>query len=253
MSGLRRLSRAREIQEEGLAALLKRSLSFAYARLWPLLPKSDRRRRFNGVEAAARKSVLDPYLPEFVVSRTPASPDQPDYEAPLLDGLREHVRSGDDVVVVGGGRGISAIVAAEGVGPTGSVVVYEATAEMLQEIEDNVAANGYAGRINVRHAVIGSYHSHNEEIYGGAEGADGVEVASLPDCDVLELDCEGAEVEILSRLEIRPRTIIVETHGFLGADEGVVRAELDRLGYEVRARETESESQGVYVLTAVRD
>ena len=34
---------------------------------------------------------------------------------------------------------------------------------------------------------------------------------------MLELDCEGAEVEILRELTIQPRVILVETHVLYGA------------------------------------
>lgn len=254
MSGLgRSLRRARGIYESGgLVEVVKRTLSALYCRVWPYLPEGNRSLRLNGVETGHRKRILDPLLPGFITSRTPASPDQPLYEAALLGSLREQVDTGDDVVIVGGGRGISAVVAAERVGPEGSVTVYEASNKMVEEISWTIIANGYERRVTVHHGVVGTYHSHNEDIYGSAEETDRIEIASLPECDLLELDCEGAEVEILSQLEIEPEVIIVETHGFLGASEEDVRNELDRLGYEVRTRGMESESQGVYVLTAVR-
>jgi hypothetical protein len=41
--------------------------------------------------------------------------------------------------------------------------------------------------------------------------------AELPECDILELDGEGAESLILRNMTIRPRVIAVETHGVYGA------------------------------------
>jgi hypothetical protein len=35
--------------------------------------------------------------------------------------------------------------------------------------------------------------------------------AELPECDVLELNCEGSEIGILRNMTIRPRAIAVET------------------------------------------
>jgi hypothetical protein len=54
----------------------------------------------------------------------------------------------------------------------------------------------------------------------------------LPDCDVLVLDCEGTEIEILEEMEIKPRAVIVETHGMNGATEEAVRERLDSAGYD---------------------
>ena len=55
----------------------------------------------------------------------------------------------------------------------------------------------------------------------------------LPECDLLELDCEGAEVEILTRMKIQPRTILVETHGAQGAPTALSRRVLEDRGYDV--------------------
>ena len=54
---------------------------------------------------------------------------------------------------------------------------------------------------------------------------------ALPPCDVLELDCEGAEVEILSTMTIRPRVILTETHGLYGAPTPRVVELLGKIGY----------------------
>jgi hypothetical protein len=47
--------------------------------------------------------------------------NDPDYEVTLVEGLRETIRSGDKVVVVGGGLGVTATVAALRTGPSGTV------------------------------------------------------------------------------------------------------------------------------------
>lgn len=254
MEGLRRLwRRANEIRHDlGFLTLLERTSSYLYLRVWPYLPSSGQYRQLNGVKTSHRRRSPDPYLPEFVVSRTPAYPDDPDYEEQLLGSLRERVEPGDHVVVVGGGQGISAITAAEVVGPDGSVTVYEASKRMVKQLEANVDVNGHERVVDVRHAVVGSYGEQSEETYGSTGEASVVDPTDLPECDVLELDCEGAETEILSGLVVRPRTIIVETHEHLGATETEVREHLTRMDYEVRDRKTESEEQGIHILTACR-
>jgi hypothetical protein len=68
----------------------------------------------------------------------------------------------------------------------------------------------------------------------------------------LELDCEGAELEILRKLEIEPRAIIVETHAHLGSPPKEIKRLLEERSYEVVSVGTERETRGVYVLASVR-
>lgn len=172
----------------------------------------------------------------------------PEYEAAIIDSLREQVADGDDVVVVGGGFGVSSVVAANHVGETGSVLTYEGGAEQYELVQEALELNDVTDRVTVEHAIVGSAVS----LYTPPGDAEVVDAGALPACDVLEMDCEGAELEILQGLERRPRTIIVETHACFGAPEADVRAELERLEYEVVERGAEVPEQGVFVLTAVR-
>lgn len=169
---------------------------------------------------------------------------QQDYEEALVTGLRTHVTPEDDVVVVGGGRGVSAVVAAR---HGNSVVAYEGTAERVRMCRETARLNRVSETVDVEHALVGP------EIHVVGERGEpaAVSPSELPACDVLEMDCEGAELAILRNLEIRPRVIIVETHAHLDSPERAVRAELDRLGYEVVDRGVEVDEDGVYVLTAV--
>jgi hypothetical protein len=47
------------------------------------------------------------------------------------------------------------------------------------------------------------------------------------------MDCEGSETDILKNMNIRPRVIIVETHGFLGAPTENTLESLKCMGYIV--------------------
>lgn len=172
--------------------------------------------------------------------------ERPNYEGPLVASLRERVQTGDRVVVVGGGKGVSTVAAANQVGSDGEVTVYEGGTEGIREIEQTLRLNRMTDRTNVEHAVVGTAI----DVYGDSGTAKHVAPAALPACDILELDCEGAELEILRDLEIRPRTIIVETHAYLDAPEEAVREELERLGYETVDRGAEMVEKGVYILTA---
>jgi hypothetical protein len=68
----------------------------------------------------------------------------------------------------------------------------------------------------------------------------------LPACDVLELDCEGAEVEILRGMIIQPRVILVETHGLFGAPTDLVASLLETRGYVVSDRGLAEQSHAEY-------
>jgi hypothetical protein len=60
--------------------------------------------------------------------------------------------------------------------------------------------------------------------------------SQLPSCDVLQLDCEGAEVGILREMTIQPRVILVETHGVFGAPTNLAASVLEKRGYVVSDR-----------------
>jgi hypothetical protein len=153
----------------------------------------------------------------------------PEYEAALATGLRIHVKLGDRVVVVGGGIGVTATIAALEAGPDGSVECFEGAREGVSAIGQTAVANGVAGRLTVHHAVV----ARSISVYGEEPLGSVVNPADLPHCDVLELDCEGAEVDILQQMTIRPRVILVETHGVYGAPTELVSALLHQIGYHV--------------------
>jgi hypothetical protein len=190
---------------------------------------------FNGVPAR-RVRLLD-RTDEF-----------PEYEAALIDAVRATVEPDDSVVVIGGGYGVSSVVAARHAGRDGSVVAFEPTQERFPYIEETAALNRVADRIDARRALVGP----DVKLDGDGGGADRVEPTELPDCDVLELDCEGAEADVLRELSIRPRTIVVETHGCFGTPSAETREVLDSLGYEVVDERPDEPERDIHVLVAER-
>lgn len=199
----------------------------AYSYRWgirPLMPAAEPVRYAGlpiGHDWKRGDRALPPlWRPESVV-------DLPEYEATLLGTIRTHVRGGDRVVIVGGGVGITAAVAAESAGPTGSVVCFEGAKESIAVINRTAERNGVADRLTVRHAVV----ARAIEVYGTEPDSPTVAPAELPGCDVLELDCEGAEIEILQGMTIRPRVLLVETHGVYGAPTARVAEIIGSLGY----------------------
>lgn len=173
---------------------------------------------------------------------------QPDYEKPAVDCLKAHARPNDRVVIVGGGWGVTSVWASR---LADSVVAYEASAHQYEACRETLRLNPHHGKIDLRHAVVGE----NVDPWGEMRGADVVAPRDLPECDFLELDCEGAELGIVRRLAVRPRVVSVEYHPHLGVTEAEIREALAEKGYRVteKAVEAQSEAEGVYVLTAVHE
>ena len=87
--------------------------------------------------------------------------------------------------------------------------------------------------ISVNHAVVGKAIG----VYDSAGNVGPIMPPyQLPPCDVLQLDCEGAEVEILRMMIIHPRVALVETHGMFGAPTDLVASLLEKRGYAVSDR-----------------
>jgi precorrin-6B methylase 2 len=162
--------------------------------------------------------------PQF---RPPDICDIPDYEEKLVIALRTTVKPGDKVLVIGGGNGITAAIAAQLAGPKGKVICYEASSEQLPIIRQTFARNKV--EVELRFGAVGEAIG----VYGDGEQAPVVAPEDLPECDILEMDCEGAERIILERMTIRPRAIAVETHRVYGAPKEAVREALEKLNYSV--------------------
>ena len=155
--------------------------------------------------------------------------DNPDYERGLMNGLRKVVRPGDRVVVIGGGEGITTSLAAILAGPSGSVVCFEGDKAGIDAVMRTAEANGVANRVSCTFAVVGE----NLGVFGTDIAERILHPSELPLCDVLEMDCEGSEVGILQDMVIRPRDIVVETHGFADAPSARTAEILRQCGYEV--------------------
>ena len=207
----------------------RRALGDLYQRtLRPRLPLRGQV-RYSGVIVADRR-LGDEIAPRHW---TPEDrEDIADYEFALMQGLKGAVRPGDVVVVVGGGLGVTVVEAAKLVGAEGRVHCYEGSPAYARRVARTAAMNGVAARVQVECATVGAAVG----VYVGEDEAMGpiLPAEALPACDVLELDCEGAELGVLGAMTIRPRAILVEAHGRLGAPSRAVRTALEGLGYRVR-------------------
>ena len=165
------------------------------------------------------------------------TPEDSPFERGLASVHREHIRPGDEVTVVGGGFGITTVAAAEA---GARVTVYEASADRLAALRETLRLNGVGPeRVTLRQAVVGELTAAEADEKGLDPDLPTVAPADILPCDVLELDCEGAERSILRSLRAAapdaslPRLVAVEVHPIkLGGRPGEVLDLLSGLGYE---------------------
>ena len=209
------------LKEDGLKEFTLRSINFIYSRtISPLLPR--RTIQYNGVDVPAIQ-LFDKVLP-WRNSR-----NRPNYESGLVSGIEQHIEAGMDVIIVGGGWGVTAVEAARQVGEQGSVTVYEGAEKEVRQVRNTAELNGCSDIVDVRHAIVGS----GLNLRGDRGDANLIPPEELPRCDVLELDCEGAEIGILQNLSYSPPTILLETHGIYDASTERVQDLLESLQYSV--------------------
>lgn len=156
-------------------------------------------------------------------------------------------QTGDHVVIIGGGNGISATTAANQVGTDGMVSIYDGmTGEEhhrfgISHIKKSLELNGVDDRFETHHGLVGT-KDDTVEMYSEHMSYDVplIHPEELPECDILEFDCNGMELTILRNLQIRPRAMIIEVEApfYKELYDGTenprdVFDELDRLGYTI--------------------
>lgn len=244
MSNLIRIAK-QTYREDGTFSLLKKGFIYVYdSQLRSILPRQTV--LYNGIPVRAGR-LGDSLIPW-------QNTDIPAYESALLRGIRNYTQKEDTVVIVGGGWGVSSVIAATQVGTRGEVITFEGAAPAARNVRETLRLNNISDTVSVEQAVVGEGIS----LRGDGDGAEMIEPEELPDCDVLVLDCEGAEMSILDCIEIQPRVVIVETHGVYNAPKAEVKHLLESRGYEItdygiaeeRLADTCRE-EGIYVLAAV--
>jgi hypothetical protein len=188
------------------------------SRLRPYLP--DTYLVYNGVKVPGKR--LDEVCPFAVGSR-------PDYEYGIVSALEETVQHGDEVVIIGGGWGVSAVTAARLAGRKGKVVVYEGSKKYFQNIKKTAKLNGVKKRLNVYHRIVGKIVKLKE----GKKSNKTVDPKKLKKCDVLELDCEGAEKCIVEEMKISPKFLIVESHGHRNSPSKKIKDKMSSKPYKL--------------------
>jgi hypothetical protein len=180
--------------------------------------------RYSGILIPHEIKLLDQFF------RGTRGWDIEDYEQALMEALKANLRLGERVVVVGGGFGVTVCFAAKCVGRAGNVLCYEGNLESCKQVRQTANLNDVSSIVTVFEAIVSS----DVGVYAGTKATAIIPPAEIPVCDVLQLDCEGAEAEILANLLHLPRVIIVETHGFLGAPTDSIASILTSKGYTVK-------------------
>ncbi len=180
-----------------------------------------------------------------------------------------YVRKGSQVIDIGAHCGIFSMAAAM---RGADVVSVEPRADNFELLVENIRVNGFGGRVRAWNcAVVGPGRSAHRELYfidgdtGGATFYPSVHAqwpawsnpeswrtelvrcvtldSALCDlgaasCDLVKLDCEGAEAEILlgatDETLGRIGAIVMECHA--GVDSGRIRSRLEAAGFDVELR-----------------
>jgi hypothetical protein len=170
----------------------------------------------------------------------------PDYEGTLVESMKDVISPGDSVVIVGGGRGVSTVIAARLIGENGFVKTIEASNEQVALVEETIDINNVSQRVEVIHALVGTARG----VWGEYDEADFIEPTDLPSCDILVLDCEGTEKEIIGSFEEQPSSLVVETHGIHGASTEKIKELLRENEYEIESMDSMDEGYDISVITA---
>jgi hypothetical protein len=116
--------------------------------------------------------------------------------------IRDAVEPADVGVSIGGGYGVTAIALSEFVD---NLHVYEGSTDLVKQIERNLAANDVTA--HVKEAIVGEAVDID-----GESSAETVSPKDLPEADVIEMDCEGAELSILANITEPPPSSLSSRH-----------------------------------------
>jgi len=128
-----------------------------------------------------------------------------DYEHTEVEGVKQYVGGNNDVVVIGGGFGVTAVHAANNT--SGEITVIEASKQRFQNLSKTFEANGVSDQIQSLFGYLGDLHIDLDD-----SDIPMIAYQDVPKADIWDMDCEGAEIEILQNLPYNPSTILIETH-----------------------------------------
>lgn len=118
-------------------------------------------------------------------------------------------------------------------------------------LQRTVEVNRVGEVVTIEPASVGAVSDSSESIFGPPEDRT-VAPSDLPECDVLDLDCEGAELEILRGIDFEPRLLTVEAHPHLGCSCEAVEDQLRSQGYEIVGAEPIHKESDITNYVAIR-
>lgn len=173
-----------------------------------------------------------------VAIRRPRLYDKTDERAQIKTGfvraVRETVTTGDTVVEIGTGGGIGTVWAARQ-SVTGPVYTYDGAVSKVEKFQETARLNQVSDAVTANAAIVRGDDSDTADTVGGTH--DGnlsdnvVSITNLPRADVYLLDCEGAEINLVPK--INRGNVVVETHGHKGAATDKITAELQSSGFSI--------------------
>jgi len=206
------------LREGGLLVFANRVLGKTYRTTLRRLMPEVGHFNFNGVAVPGRR-LFDGLTPNKWWYYPGAMSN---YEYTEVEAINQYVGESDDVVVVGGGFGVTAVHAANNT--SGTVTVVEADLDRYQNLTRTFEANDVSEQIQSLFGYLGDLHIDLDD-----SNIPMIAYQDIPKADVWDMDCEGAEIEILQNLPYNPSTILVETHD--NHDE-VIRL-LEGLDYQI--------------------
>lgn len=192
--------------------------------------------RYTIPYGTSRLIRISPFNPPSRYNQVRVADDKfkwaPHYKKSNAEALRTAISPGDDVVIVGGGHGVTTVIAANATGKTGIVTGYEASVEQVEQARKTVELNNVDDQCYIKHAIV----SQAYDTRGAVDDAKQVSPAELPPCDVIEMDCEGAELDILRDLDNPATSLIIETHPQYYDEPDEAVHTLNNTGYEIRKK-----------------
>lgn len=238
-----------ELKKGGLINLMSKIINYIYIHYFRKCLITDTKIiQYNGVESPVETSPLDSIVPGY-------SPPEgsPGYEDAEIRAIRNYCEEGDKVVIIGAGYGITSVVAAEQSGENGRIIGYEASADMIPRIEQTIQHNDVDDQVEIENAIIAKAEA-TRGTRGNTDSVPTISPGKLPDCDFLEIDCEGAEEMILREMAIKPRVISVETHKPYGVSHVDITELLQKKRYSIAEKvEKDTKIDGIHHIIAILD
>jgi preprotein translocase subunit YajC len=230
----------------GIRKAIVDTIQYIYNRkISPRLPHT-RPAEYNSVRVAEHRPATDWWVPFDTLAI------EEKYKESNIQAIQETIEAGDRVAIIGGGYGVTAVVAARQAGESGEIQIYEAAKKRVQYIKQTLMLNNVSASVD--HAVVGPINHISEELGDPTK----ISPENIGKFDVMEMDCEGAEVDVLQNLKTKPNAIIVETHGFLGTPSAVTEELLSNNGYKIDWKrpvdegKKYSEKNDAYVIKSTR-